>query len=81
MSSVVIPFARGIETDTSRPRYTTGHAINIGMLALALLLIAVNIVYCKWENKKRANGKRDYRLAEEREEMLGYRHPSFEYTI
>ncbi|KAF9734008.1 hypothetical protein PMIN01_08351 [Paraphaeosphaeria minitans] len=34
------------------PRYTTGHAINIGMLGLALISIAGNIWYCKWEKQK-----------------------------
>ncbi|KAF2676750.1 MFS general substrate transporter [Lentithecium fluviatile CBS 122367] len=63
------------------PRYITGHAINIGMLGLALVLTSVNILYCRWENNKRASGKRDYRLREEKEEMLGYRHPQFKYTI
>ncbi|OAG05531.1 MFS general substrate transporter [Paraphaeosphaeria sporulosa] len=63
------------------PRYTTGHAINIGMLGLALISIAGNIWYCRWENKKRATGQRDYRLRDEKEERLGYRHPRFEYTI
>ncbi|KAF1957524.1 MFS general substrate transporter, partial [Byssothecium circinans] len=57
------------------PRYITGHAINIGMLGLALLLTSTNIVYCKWENKKRANGERNHRLQEEDEGQLGYRHP------
>ena len=51
------------------------------MLGLALILIVVNVLYCKWKNKKRANAGRDYRLTEEQEEMLGYRHPRFEYTI
>jgi hypothetical protein len=64
-----------------RPHYTTGHAINIGMLGLSLVLTVINTLYCRWENRKRANGERDYRLSEEKEEMLGYRHPRFEYTI
>ena len=70
-----------VELTARRPRYITGHAINIGMLGLALVLILANIWYCKWENRKRANGERDYRLIKEQEEMLGYRHPRFEYTI
>lgn len=65
----------------SRPRFITGHAINIGMLGLALITIALNVWYCKWENRKRANGERDHRLTNGNEEMLGYRHPRFEYTI
>ncbi|KAF2446267.1 MFS general substrate transporter [Karstenula rhodostoma CBS 690.94] len=63
------------------PRYTTGHAINIGMLGLALISIAGNIWYCKWENRKRATGERDHRLRDEKEERLGYRHPRFQYAI
>ncbi|EOD46495.1 Major facilitator superfamily [Neofusicoccum parvum] len=63
------------------PRYTTGHAINIGVLCLSLLLSTTNILYCLWENRKRATGKRDHRLQEGDEGMLGYRHPEFKYTI
>jgi hypothetical protein len=70
-----------LQADIDRPRYITGHAINIGMLGLALVSIAGNIWYCKWENRKRANGERDDRLRDEKEERLGYRHPRFEYTI
>jgi hypothetical protein len=50
------------------------------MLGLALILTTVNIFYCKWENKMRDSGKRNYRLREEPEEKLGYRHPNFRYT-
>jgi hypothetical protein len=64
-----------------RPRYIKGHSINIGMLCLAIALVSVTIVYCKWENGKRASGARDHRLQEESEAMLGYRHPDFKYTI
>jgi hypothetical protein len=65
----------------SSPRFVTGHAINIGMLGLALVLTTVNIFYCRWENYKRESGQREYRLQEEDESMLGYRHPQFRYTI
>ncbi|KAF2798388.1 MFS general substrate transporter [Melanomma pulvis-pyrius CBS 109.77] len=63
------------------PKYTTGHAINIGMLGLVLVLTTVNMLYCRWENRQRESGKRDYRLQEEDETVLGYRHPRFKYTI
>ncbi|OCL11192.1 MFS general substrate transporter [Glonium stellatum] len=63
------------------PRYTTGHAINIGVLCLSFILSITTILYCTWENRKRATGKRDSRLAEGDEGMLGYRHPKFKYTI
>ncbi|TKX26024.1 MFS transporter-like protein 28 [Elsinoe australis] len=63
------------------PRYITGHAINIGMLGLSLVCSTVCILYCSWENRKRARGGRDYRLAEGNGGQLGYRHPEFRYTI
>ncbi|THY29451.1 MFS general substrate transporter [Aureobasidium pullulans] len=63
------------------PRYITGHAINIGMLCMSLIITSWLLLYCSWENKKRAKGGRDYRLAEGEESMLGYKHPSFRYTL
>ncbi|KAF2434908.1 MFS general substrate transporter [Tothia fuscella] len=66
---------------TDAPRYVTGHAINIGMLVLSLILTSILLFYCKWENQKRASGARNHRLQEEKEEMLGYRHPEFKYTL
>lgn len=71
-----------LDTDMfDSPRYITGHAINIGMLCLSLIITSCMLVYCSWENKKRAAGKRDYRLLEGDESMLGYKHPSFRYTL
>jgi hypothetical protein len=66
---------------TRSPRYITGHAINLGVLGTALVCTAFMIVYQKAENRKREQGKRDYRLQEEDEGMLGYRHPRFKYTV
>jgi len=63
------------------PRYTTGHAINIGMLGLALAITTGMILYCRWENKLRAKGGRDYRLRQGGEGRLGYAHPEFRYTL
>lgn len=63
------------------PNYTTGHAINLGMLVFSLILSTTNITYCTWENRRRLRGERDYRLSEGDEGLLGYRHPSFRYTI
>ena len=63
------------------PEYTTGHAINLGAIGLSLILTFSNIFYIKWENKARASGKRDDRLARVNGEELGYRHPRFRYTV
>ncbi|KAK4696229.1 hypothetical protein P7C71_g1651, partial [Lecanoromycetidae sp. Uapishka_2] len=62
------------------PRYVTGHSINMAFLVLSLILTTTTMFYAKFENKKRAQGGRDYRLAEGDAGMLGYRHPEFRYT-
>ncbi|MCJ1306865.1 hypothetical protein MMC25_000509 [Agyrium rufum] len=65
------------------PRFVAGHSINIGMLAWSIALSVMTVLYCTWENKKRERGERDERLLEDggKQELLGYRHPSFRYTI
>jgi MFS family permease len=62
------------------PRYTTGHAINLGTLGLTLIVTATTMLYCKWENGKRERGERDDRLIGD-QSLLGHRHPAFRYTI
>ena len=64
-----------------RPRYTTGHSINIGALGLIIILTSASMAYQGWENRQRVEGKRDQRLQEEPQEELGYRHPGFRYTL
>ncbi|KAL8868989.1 MAG: hypothetical protein Q9174_004608 [Haloplaca sp. 1 TL-2023] len=63
------------------PEYKTGHSINIGMLVLSLILSTGHILYARWENGKRERGDRDHRLMEGAQGELGYRHPSFRYTM
>ena len=61
-------------------RYITGHAINIGVLILTLIVTSTTILYCKLENGKRERGERDDRLHGD-QSFLGHRHPHFRYTI
>lgn len=63
------------------PDYVLGHSINIGALGLCIITVSCGILYCQWENKKRARGDRDNRLTEGTESLLGHRHPRFRYTI
>ncbi|KAL6703983.1 hypothetical protein ACN47E_008921 [Coniothyrium glycines] len=68
----------------SRPNYYEGHFVNLGALCTIFILSNVIMAYCKWENKKRANGERDGRAAglNEHEKLaLGYRNPDYRYTI
>lgn len=66
--------------DKDKPRYIAGHAINLAVLVLCLVVTSVIIVYQKGENRKRDQGKRDDRLKED-ETLLGHRNPSFRYTL
>ncbi|KAM3068803.1 hypothetical protein ACMFMG_010971 [Clarireedia jacksonii] len=75
------------------PRYKTGHAINLGVLGLCLVVTSITMGYCKWENGVRERGGRDGRLLEGGEDReggraglgrglgLGHRHPEFRYTV
>ncbi|KAL0471107.1 major facilitator superfamily domain-containing protein [Neurospora intermedia] len=62
------------------PKYHTGHTINLGGQIGVVCLSIFGILYCAWENRARAAGKRDHRLeglTEEEQEQLGNRHPRF----
>ncbi|KAI3393339.1 hypothetical protein diail_4420 [Diaporthe ilicicola] len=64
------------------PAYRTGHSINLGGQIAVLCLSVFGILYCSYENKIRAAGKRDHRLeglSEDETNQLGYRHPEFRY--
>lgn len=64
------------------PAYRTGHTINLAGQIAVLFLSIFGILYCTYENRLRAAGKRDHRLeglTEEEASQLGYRHPEFRY--
>ena len=63
------------------PKYILGHAVSLGALVLTVILAMAQIMYLKWENKKRDRGERDERLVQENEARLGHRHPRFRYTL
>lgn len=62
------------------PKYTTGHAINLGAIGVSLILTIGNMAYIRMENAARKSGKRDHRYQKTEESQLGYRHPHFMYT-
>ena len=67
------------------PNYYTGNKINIGFVCATWLCTAVTLAWCTMENRKRADGKRDHRLAEATGDedavfKLGSRHPAFVYS-
>ncbi|KAK3396863.1 major facilitator superfamily domain-containing protein [Sordaria brevicollis] len=62
------------------PKYHTGHTINLVGQIVVVCLSIFGIIFCAWENRQRAAGKRDHRLeglSEEEQEQLGNRHPRF----
>ena len=68
--------------DDAPNNYRTGHTINLVGQIIVFFLAIFGILYCRWENRMRAAGKRDHRLeglTEEQQEKLGYRHPRFYY--
>lgn len=66
---------------TSRPRYIIGHSVCLGSLVLCCATVCAQMVYCRWENKKRERGDRNERLLQGKEDDLGHRHPAFKYTL
>jgi hypothetical protein len=68
--------------DKDKPLYRVGHSINLAFQAVLIVLATCCTLYCVYENRVRAAGRRDSRLTglSEAEAMkLGYRHPSYRY--
>ncbi|KAF2260285.1 MFS transporter-like protein [Lojkania enalia] len=63
------------------PKYALGHSISLGALVLTLILSCMQILYLRWENKKRERGERDERILQDDAHRLGHRHPFFRYTL
>ncbi|KIY71431.1 MFS general substrate transporter [Cylindrobasidium torrendii FP15055 ss-10] len=72
-----------------KPKYIKGHAISLAFVCLAWVLILLNVLYCRWENKARAEGRRQsnidtyQRLWDEGKTRapIGERHPAFIFTL
>jgi len=77
MSSFLYPKQEG-------PRFIRGHAVSLGMVSFAMVVYAFMWWYFGYENKKRINGERDYKiedLSEEEIADLGDENPKFLYSI
>jgi hypothetical protein len=54
------------------------------MLCFALVPMISGVLYVKWENKRREDGKKDYLLEGEyanKENELGHKHPDYRYIM
>lgn len=65
------------------PRYPVGYGVSLAMLLMCGVMCTVFYFGLKAENRKRDLGGRDYRFAEERDELnnMGDDHPGFRYTL
>jgi len=76
-------------TPEQAPKYIRGHTISMAFLILAWVMIAVNVGYCLWENKARAEGRRQSNITKYQQlrdegktrAPIGDRHPAFRYTL
>ncbi|KAL1748382.1 MFS transporter [Schizophyllum fasciatum] len=76
-------------TEDQAPGYVKGHTIALTLVALAWVLIAMNVAYCLWENRARSAGRRQDNLqqyidlvtAGKTRAPIGDRHPAFRFTL
>ncbi|KAJ7179140.1 MFS transporter [Mycena filopes] len=81
--------ATNIYTADQAPLYHRAHSIVLGFLILAWILIAVNVCYCRWENKQRDMGRRQANITAYEDlwnsgktrAPIGDRHPDFRFTL
>ncbi|KAL8286668.1 hypothetical protein RQP46_004196 [Phenoliferia psychrophenolica] len=69
LSSQIYPSAQG-------PNYVEGHTIVLGLLCLAWVLIAANVAFCHYQNKRKAAGKCDQFRGDGSD-----RDPTFKYIL
>ncbi|KAH9853629.1 MFS general substrate transporter [Lenzites betulinus] len=71
------------------PTYIHGHSITLAFVVVAWLAILCNVLYCIWENRARAQGRRQDNLTKYQElwdsgktrAPIGDRHPDFRFTL
>ncbi|KAF8913881.1 MFS transporter [Gymnopilus junonius] len=76
-------------TPDQAPKYIRGHTISLAFVCLAWVLVALNVLYCLWENKARKEGRRHdnimkyHALVEQGKTKapIGDRHPEFLFTL
>ncbi|KAJ8455309.1 hypothetical protein ONZ51_g12519 [Trametes cubensis] len=71
------------------PTYIRGHSITLAFVAVAWVAMCCNVMYCIWENRARAEGRRQDNLVKYQElwdagktrAPIGDRHPDFRFTL
>ncbi|KAI7961702.1 hypothetical protein MJO28_002191 [Puccinia striiformis f. sp. tritici] len=78
-----------IYTADQKPHYRKGHSIALAFVCLAWVMLATNVIYCAWENKARATGRRDSNITKyetlvrngKTSAPIGDRAPDFKLTL
>ncbi|PPQ77772.1 hypothetical protein CVT25_011207 [Psilocybe cyanescens] len=76
-------------TPEQKPKYIRGHTISLAFICLAWVCVALNVIYCMWENKAREQGRRQDNLVKYKalvaegktKAPIGDRHPDFRFTL
>ncbi|KAI0770830.1 MFS general substrate transporter [Irpex lacteus] len=76
-------------TPDQAPAYKKGHSIALAFVAMAWVFVALNVAYCLWENKARADGRRNTNIDKYQElwdsgktrAPIGDRSPAFKFTV
>ncbi|KAK7695994.1 hypothetical protein QCA50_000634 [Cerrena zonata] len=76
-------------TSDQSPKYIRGHSIVLGFVVMAWVFTFLNVMYCIWENRARAQGRRQDNLEKYQElwdtgktrAPIGDRHPDFRFTL
>lgn len=78
-----------VYTQDQAPKYIRGHSITLAFVSMAWVLVAINVTYCMYENKARADGRRQNNIIQYQElwdlgktrAPIGDRHPNFRFTL
>ncbi|KAI7966520.1 hypothetical protein MJO29_002268 [Puccinia striiformis f. sp. tritici] len=78
-----------IYTADQAPHYRKGHSIALAFTCLAWVMLGTNALYCAWENKARAAGRRDSNITKyvtlvqngKTSAPIGDRAPDFKLTL
>ncbi|KAI0268207.1 MFS general substrate transporter [Gloeopeniophorella convolvens] len=78
-----------VYTPGEAPKYIRGHSIVLGFVSLAWVFTAMNVLYCMYENRARAAGRRQSNITEyqalwdagKTRAPIGDRHPAFRFIL
>lgn len=64
------------------PNYVTGYSVSFASIILAQICAVAYFLYLRYENKARADGRRDHlrNLPQNEQDDLGDQHPSYRYV-